>query len=146
MPVEQTAAGTEWPRGVLHELAHTEERATFRRVAWLTERVKVVNDDFGAWHDAPCSHDAGSCERCAPKAPSIGWIKIKNKVHPIENSTQAGEYERRLKARPAPFVTQLMLDGQTGVLRMGVNFTSLMHRAAARLPPRSDAGELKLSG
>ncbi|VDC03465.1 unnamed protein product [Peniophora sp. CBMAI 1063] len=147
VPLNQSAAGEEWPRGVLHELAHTEERATFRRVAWLTERVKVVHDGFGSWHDidAPCSSQ--ECERCAPKAPSIGWIKIKNKVHPIENSTQAGEYERRLKARPAPFVTQLMLDdeSQTGVLRLGVNFTSLMHRAAARLPPRADTRELKLS-
>ncbi|VDC03470.1 unnamed protein product [Peniophora sp. CBMAI 1063] len=135
----------EWPRGVLHELTHTEERTTFRRVAWLIERVKVVHDGFGAWHHASYTHDPSACTRCAPRAPDIEWLEGDGKAQPIENTTQAGEYERRLKARPAPFVTQLMQDGTTGVLRLGVNFASLMHRAAARLPIRADATDLELS-
>lgn len=145
VPLEQSTAGKEWSRGVLNELAHTEERVTFRRVAWLTERVTAIHKGFEAWHDIPSSHDVVQCERCAPKTPSIRWMKVKGRVQPIEDSTQAGDYERRLKTRPSPFVTQLMLDGGTGVLRLGANFTSLMHRAAARLPVRTNVSELKLS-
>jgi hypothetical protein len=140
------SAGPEWPRNGIAEVAPIEERAVFRSTAWITERVKVVNTSFTEWHDVESAAHCGDCERCAPKAPSVHWIKEGTKVFAIEDSAQAGEYERRLKRRPAPFVTQLKLDAAgVGHLFMGVNFTSLMHRAAARLPTIGRTSELNLS-
>ena len=64
----------------------------------------------------------------------------------IEDSAEAGEYERRLKRRPAPFVTQLKLDDSgTGTVRIGVNVASLTHRAFARLPTAGRNGRPTLS-
>ena len=64
----------------------------------------------------------------------------------IEDSAEAGEYERRLKRRPAPFVTQLKLDDEgTGTVRIGVNVASLTHRALARLPTAGRKGRPTLS-
>lgn len=53
----------------------------------------------------------------------------------VEDPVEAGEYERRLKQRPSPFVTQLNLDEKdTGTVRVGVNIPSLLHRALSCLP------------
>ena len=76
------------------------------------------------------------CHRCAPASPAIRWAKGKRgKIVAIEDTVQAGEFERSLKRRPAPFVTQLKVneDG-VGIVRIGANIMSLMHRALSRLP------------
>lgn len=53
----------------------------------------------------------------------------------MEDTAQAGAYERALKRRPEPFVTQLKLDGDgIGYVRIGINVASLIHRALSRLP------------
>ncbi len=60
---------------------------------------------------------------------------MNKKVVAVEDTVEAGEYERRLKRRPNPFVTQLKLaEGNTGIVRIGVNIPSLLHRALSRLP------------
>ncbi|KAI0317160.1 hypothetical protein OF83DRAFT_1059143 [Amylostereum chailletii] len=138
-------AGSEWPRGILKEVQPIEERATFKALAWLTERIKVVNGTFNTWqtvnHATSCR-----CQRCAPVAPSVRWIKENTKVIAVEDSAEAGEYERRLKRRPAPFVTQLKVDEDgTGTVRIGVNVASLTHRAVARLPSKGRAAMPTLS-
>lgn len=112
------------------------ERGTFKALAWLTERIKNVDDRFVNWQvleSPPIDHN---CERCAPTPPEVKWALVKNKPVAMEDVVQAGEYERALKRRPAPFVTQLKLsDDGVGTVRIGLNMTSLMHRAWSRLPP-----------
>ncbi|KAI9440567.1 hypothetical protein H4582DRAFT_2110717 [Lactarius indigo] len=128
-------AGPEWPRGPWKEVEQIHERATFRALSWLLERIKVVDGPFASWQEVELPEDHTNCERCAPLAPSLRWIKQGKKAVAIEDSAEAGEYERRLKRRPAPFVTQLKLDDKgTGTVRIGVNVASLTHRALARLP------------
>ena len=139
-------AGPEWPRGSWKEVEQIHERATFRALSWLLERIKVVDGPFADWQEVKLPKDHSNCERCAPLAPSLRWIKQGKKAMAIEDSAEAGEYERRLKRRPAPFVTQLKLDDNgTGTVRIGVNVASLTHRALARLPTAGRSGQPTLS-
>ncbi|KAF9045664.1 hypothetical protein BDZ89DRAFT_1058637 [Hymenopellis radicata] len=130
---EQSAAG--WSRGPWTEVDKIHERSTFRRLAWILERIRDVGGNVNSWQtvhsqDIPCR-----CLRCAPNAPAIEWTAVGKKVLPIEDPVQAGEYERRLKSRPSPFVTQLRLtDDNVGRVRIGANIPSLLHRALVRLP------------
>lgn len=64
----------------------------------------------------------------------------------IEDPVQAGEYERRLKGRPSPFVTRLKLsDSGVGSVQVGINIPSLLHRAVTRLPSKDRTGAVVLS-
>ncbi|KAJ3136566.1 hypothetical protein HK100_001549 [Physocladia obscura] len=123
---------------------------TFERVAWFSERIKMpqwVNDwTFMNSKDVSLEsliHCSSPCEKCAPTEPNILWIpnskgNSKNFVA-IEDPSQAGVYENALKNRPNPFVCQLKLNAESteesavGTFRVGLNFVSLIHRAAARL-------------
>ena len=139
-------AGSEWPEGAWQEVGQIHERATFRALSWLLERIKVVDGPFTAWQEVELPEDHSNCERCAPLAPSLRWIKQGRKAEAIEDSAEAGEYERRLKRRPAPFVTQLRLDDNgIGTVRIGVNIASLTHRAFDRLPKAGRKGKPTLS-
>jgi len=142
----RSQAGPEWPRGTWQEVEQIHERATFRALSWLLERIKVVDGSFTSWQELELPEDHSNCERCAPLAPSLRWIKQGKKVLAIEDSAEAGEYERRLKRRPAPFVTQLKLDDDgVGTVRIGMNVASLTHRAFARLPTAGRKGKSTLS-
>jgi SNF2-related domain len=139
-------AGPEWPKGAWQEVEQIYERATFRALSWLLERIKVVDGSFNTWQAVELPGDHSNCERCAPLAPSLRWTKQGKMVKAIEDSAEAGEYERRLKRRPAPFVTQLKLDDNgVGTVRIGVNIASLTHRAFARLPIAGRKGKPTLS-
>ncbi|KAI0349349.1 hypothetical protein OH77DRAFT_1594287 [Trametes cingulata] len=130
-------AGPEWPRGTWTEVDKVHERSTFKSLAWLVERIRNIDGQFSAWQsaDGAGDHHHTQCARCAPVSPAIRWAKVKKRIAAFEDTVQAGEYERSLKRRPAPFVTQLKLDDEgTGIVRIGVNMTSLMHRALSRLP------------
>lgn len=57
---------------------------------------------------------------------------------PIEDPVQAGRYERSLKKRPTAFITQWRLDeNNNGTVRVGINVTTLLHRALSRLPSKN---------
>ncbi|KAL4243643.1 hypothetical protein ABKN59_011208 [Abortiporus biennis] len=131
-------SGPEWPHDHWVEIDKVHERGTFKALAWLTERIKNEDDHFREWQHADIPehlHNGGNCERCAPSAPEMKWCLKGKKVVAIEDTVQAGKYERALKSRPAPFITQLKLDKDgIGTVRIGINIASLMHRALSRLP------------
>ncbi|RPD59037.1 hypothetical protein L226DRAFT_489066 [Lentinus tigrinus ALCF2SS1-7] len=128
-------AGAEWPRGNWVEVDKVHERSTFKSLAWLVERIRNIDGQFNTWQTVECGNGHINCHRCAPVSPDIRWTKVKKRIAAFEDTIQAGEYERSLKRRPAPFVTQLKLDENgLGIVRIGVNITSLMHRALSRLP------------
>ncbi len=90
---------------------------------------------MNSWQTVHAQDTICRCLRCAPNAPSIEWTAVGKKIIPVEDPVQAGEYERRLKSRPRPFVTQLRLtDDNVGLVRIGANIPSLLHRALVRLP------------
>ncbi|KXN85520.1 DNA repair protein RAD5 [Leucoagaricus sp. SymC.cos] len=70
--------------------------------------------------------------------PQLCWFKAGERVMPVEDPIQAAEYERLLKARPSPFVTQVKFNLQNPneieMVRVGLNVPTLLHRALARLP------------
>lgn len=128
-------AGTEWPRGEWKEVDKVHERGTFKALAWVLERVRHVDDGLRSWQQVDIMDHHLQCERCAPTAPKLRWLQTGKKVVPVEDPVQAGEYERRLKKRPNPFVTQLKLDESgVGMIRVGINIPTLLHRALSRLP------------
>jgi SNF2-related domain len=131
----QSQAGPEWPINVWREVDKVNERSTFQALAWLLEPVRHVQDNFSSWQPVEMPTDFTKCERCAPTAPALEWRRVNKKDVPFENTVQAGEYERSLKRRPSPFVTQLRLDDNgMGTVRLGINTPSLIHRALSRLP------------
>lgn len=140
-------AGPEWlPRGEWKEVDKVHERSTFKSLAWLVERIRDIQDNFNTWQVVELPDDHSNCERCAPSAPEVKWVPVKGKYVAIENTIQAGEYERRLKRRPSPFITQLKLEGDDkGTVRIGINIPSLLHRALSRLPSANRTEEPILS-
>ncbi|KNZ75129.1 DNA repair protein RAD5 [Termitomyces sp. J132] len=127
--------GSEWPRGTWKEVDKVHERSTFKALAWLLERVRHVDEKFVHWHEVATPTKLSNCERCAPTAPALEWTQIGKKVVAVEDPVQAGKYERRLKRRPSPFLTELKLDeNNVGTVRIGINIPSLIHRALSRLP------------
>jgi hypothetical protein len=128
-------ASSVWPLGSWKEVDKVHERATFKELTWLLERIRHVGDHFSSWHTVGLPKGYMSCERCAPTAPNLGWYKVNKKIVAVEDHAQAGEYERSLKRRPSPFITQLKLDNDgTGIVRIAINIASLIHRALSRLP------------
>ncbi|KAF9530466.1 hypothetical protein CPB83DRAFT_810873 [Crepidotus variabilis] len=138
--------GPEWPRNAWKGVDKIHERLTFRALAWLLERVQHVDDALRSWQHIHSPDDHLNCQRCSPTAPQLRWVLKNKKMVAVEDSVEAGEYERRLKGRPRPFVTQLKLseDG-TGAVRVGVNIPSLLHRAVSRLPAKKHTGKVTLS-
>ena len=148
VPLEDQT-GPEWPRGSWVEVDKIHERATYKAIAWLIERVRNVEGHFANWQQIEPHVEnmtQNRCERCAPTPPTLVWVKnSKNKIVATEDSIQAGEYERSLKGRPAPFVTQLKFDQIDGIgtLRIGINIPSLLHRALSRLPNTHGSGRVQ---
>ncbi|KAF6761679.1 DNA repair protein rad8 [Ephemerocybe angulata] len=140
-------AGPEWPRGSWQQVDKIHERGTFRSLAWLIEPIRHVADQFNTWQSTGEVKELDcKCERCAPTAPAIRWVNRKGKPVAIEDPVQAGEYERRLKRRPSPFVTELKLDDNgVATVRIGTNILSLLHRAYSRLPTAKRTGAVSLS-
>ena len=58
--------------------------------------------------------DAPPCAACAPDPPTIAWLKVGQKIEPREDPYEAGAFERKLKARPPPFVLQLRASDADG--------------------------------
>lgn len=119
---------TEW-----HEVDLTREASsTFPKLAWIISRlpeIAISGEAQGTVTD---------CPMCAPKPPTIQWIRTGKGFAPVEDAAQATDYEIAIKNRPAPFVVQLRADPatNTGYLRVALNTSSLAHQALATLPPR----------
>ncbi|BEI79864.1 hypothetical protein CcaverHIS002_0103930 [Cutaneotrichosporon cavernicola] len=127
--------------------------ATFANLAWITERLPSLNN-LTSWNRLKDVDIAGSeCPTCAPRPPTIHWIKqtgkmakngrkTKANITAFEDPLEAAQYEMN---RPSPFDVQLRHVDEVGSFRIGLNIVSLAHRALSRLP-RSDAkGKVRLS-
>jgi hypothetical protein len=135
-----------WPKDKWLQVDQVHEFEIFKAIAYFVERVKHVNQDVQKWHHVDLLEHPDNCERCAPMPPALKWVRVDKKVRAIEDASQAGRYEQALKNRPAPFVTHIKYDSnkRLGLVKIGVNLTSLMHRAFSRLPSigRSEPAEL----
>ncbi|KAJ7446763.1 hypothetical protein FB451DRAFT_1291430 [Mycena latifolia] len=128
-------AGPEWPRGRWGEVDKVHERSTYRAIAWFIERIRHIDASIGLWQFVKMTEEISNCERCSPSAPELRWVQAGKKIVALEDPVQAGKYERSLKKRPSPFVTQLKVDDNSiGTVRIGFNAPTLLHRALSRLP------------
>ncbi|KAI9805360.1 MAG: hypothetical protein M1833_005813 [Piccolia ochrophora] len=143
----QHEQSTHWKQGSWREVAKMNERSFYSSFAWLTERVKHI-PGLDEWKQLQLPMDAGRCKRCAPSQPAVKWKLHNGKLMPYEDPQQAGPYERALKDRPAPFITRVRIDeDNVGHLQVGLNVTSLVHKAAANLSmvPDEHSTDLKLA-
>jgi hypothetical protein len=97
------------------------------------------------WHKI--DHDLTSgCLSCVPVLPSQLWeLNRKGNMVPYERPDEAGEYEHCLRNLPAALSANLFVgtDGYTK-LKIGMNPTTLVHRAGACLQDSGDT-EVKAS-
>ncbi|KAF2173847.1 hypothetical protein M409DRAFT_62084 [Zasmidium cellare ATCC 36951] len=71
------------------------------------------------------------CNKCAPRRPEIRWALSDNSnIVAQEDPATAAAYERAIKSRPEPLLVTVV-DGRE--IQVGINITSLGHRAGARL-------------
>ncbi|KAI9846132.1 MAG: hypothetical protein M1838_001391 [Thelocarpon superellum] len=134
-----------WGRGDWVEVDKPNESGVFTSFAWLTERVRRIQG-LATWNALTLGEDAGACAACAPPAPGVKWEYSKNKWRPYEDPQQAAPYEHALKNRPSPFLTQVRIDEKdVGMLRVGLNVWSLVHRAMARLPGAPQASDMTVA-
>ncbi|KAK5711670.1 hypothetical protein LTR17_018305 [Elasticomyces elasticus] len=91
---------------------------------------------LNGWNSLPADVVNFACTSCAPPRPQVRW-KLegdKNQVKPFEDPRTAAVYERAVKSRAQPFIVTTTTDGAQYHVDIGVNVTTLAHRAAARLP------------
>ncbi|EKD04517.1 DNA repair protein rad8 [Trichosporon asahii var. asahii CBS 8904] len=139
VPLDAKHAESMWTKGTWGQVdLDREGNTTFANLAWITERLPPL-DSFSSW--SVLNDSKSTCLKCAPRPPTIHWIKQSGKfdkagrkttktmstVIAFEDRKEAGVYEY-------PFSVQLRLDDGTGSFRIGLNPSSLAHRAMARLP------------
>ncbi len=154
-----------WQSDEWIEIPLTEHKEFFTAFAWLTQKASVLPglEEWKEFLDLPST----SCQMCAPDAPGIKWRleapkqgmkngnatkpltakkKMPSKLVAFEDPVEAAIFERSLKNRPSPLVTQIHIDnaGLTK-LRMAVNPQTLMHRAFAKLLASQDSAGISLS-
>lgn len=148
----QLADSVGWHVGRWRTMDQKSERQTAAAFAWLFARVKDLGDFGGDWRplDSP-PRGYQRCVACAPEPPKIMWTCSRNtktdKIIPYEDGREAGEFERKIKARPAPFLVQTYIDGGkkgTGQLLVGLNLPTLVHRALARLGNIADSDDVEI--
>ncbi|KAG8902838.1 hypothetical protein FRB99_004034, partial [Tulasnella sp. 403] len=127
-----------WPLDEWREVDKVHERVVFQAIAFLMERLRDVAGQ-GEWISTSFAKGQPNCDLCSPPPPVLHWVLDKKgkgkKAIGVEDAEQAGVFERALKNRPSPFITQLMRDEDSiGHVRIGINIASLTHRAVDRLP------------
>jgi hypothetical protein len=147
------------------EIPLTEHKEFFTAFAWLTQKASTL-PGLEEWQEVS-NPPSTSCQMCAPDAPGIKWRleapkqakkkgnatkpltakkKQPSKLAAFEDPGQAAAFERRLKNRPPPLVTQVHIDNVGLIkLRLAVNPETLMHRAVAKLLTSNDGAGLSMS-
>ncbi|KAH8923781.1 hypothetical protein BT69DRAFT_1281148 [Atractiella rhizophila] len=151
VPLSETQASEKWGRGEWYNVdVGKEGKEVFQDWSWITHRLpqmKIFNKWIAVEDNRSGKERKHSCDRCAPNAPNVVWVpdpnatgkNIGKKFIPVEDNRKAGKYEQALKHRPPPFVAQAMIRSQKGYIRVGINITSLIHRAMSLLPPPKPA-------
>ena len=115
------------------------ERRIAAAFAWLFARVRDLGKFSCDWRSlGSCPNGYRKCPVCAPEPPRILWTSSrstkKKKILPYEDNREAGIFERKMKARPTPFIVETSIDDdETGRLRVGLHLPTLAHRALATL-------------
>lgn len=139
-----------WQVGRWTIIDQKSDRQVAAEFAWLFARVKDLGDFEDKWRSLG-SRPSGyqRCLTCAPDFPKIRWTCSRNgiKIVPYEDGREAGEFERKIKARPAPFLLQTYVnddENRTGRLLVGLHLPTLVHRALAALGSIADSDDIQI--
>lgn len=139
-----------WHSGAWVVVNENSERLVYASFSWLTEKARGLRDFLPKWRLLALPGLHIKCQQCAPDSPDLQWRleeagKTK-RITPYEDPRQAGQYERAMKLRAAPFVTYTRIDEQKiGRLMIGLNVPTLAHRALAKLPDLTSYDGVSLS-
>ena len=139
-----------WPTGTWTAVDRVNEREQFESLAWLTERIRSLDGFSNEWRPLQLSSQIVKCQECAPNRPEIKWKLEQSskgaRYIPYEDMAQAGPYERAVKLRPTPFTTEVQVDqSQNGCLKLGLNVTTLAHRALSKFKDLESCKDISVS-
>lgn len=131
-----------WRLGPWREVDQESEAQSLQSLLWLFQKSKDIHHFPSEWRRLLLSGELTRCQSCGPDVPSVKWQQAnpnKTDMIPYEDERQADIFERALKARAKPFMTQTQLEvdgcgGFVGLLRVGINFTALAHRLLSKVP------------
>ncbi|KAF2134891.1 hypothetical protein P153DRAFT_372163 [Dothidotthia symphoricarpi CBS 119687] len=98
---------------------------------WVLERASKLLPDLSAWQ--PFQSESASDCMCAPTQPPIHWSVDKKVATPHEERQAAAKFERAIKTRRDIFEVLPSNEHKTTRIEIGVNVSSLIHRARGRL-------------
>ncbi|KAF9696594.1 hypothetical protein EKO04_005577 [Ascochyta lentis] len=105
--------------------------------SWALERVKTA-PSLTEWQTVDCG-TYGDC-MCAPVYPSLLWsVDNAGKATPHEDRKAAATFERGLKVRCPVFHVQPTVGKNQTRIEIGINVSSLVHRARGRLTRSGNA-------
>ncbi|KAI9733937.1 MAG: hypothetical protein M1834_002592 [Cirrosporium novae-zelandiae] len=122
-----------WAQGDWQYANVNSEAKVLQDFAWLINSVQGLKN-YDEILTEPMSVDV--CLACYPQKPNIKW-KWTEKGHrcmPVayEDFREAGYFEASLKSRPRPFMVRYRIDdADYGHLEIGLNVTTLLHRAVS---------------
>jgi hypothetical protein len=131
-----------WRLGPWRQVDQENEALTLQAFSWLVRKPKDLDKFSAKWRGLSLPCDTRRCQSCSPTAPTIKWRQLKEGVGPVvpyEDERQAGAFERAIKARTTPFVTQTRIDtdasgGFIGYVKVGINISALAHRVLPKTP------------
>lgn len=101
VPLDAAHSESMWREGNWGEIDLLHQgNTTFANLAWITERLPSL-EEMAKWTDlAEINAEGAACERCAPRAPKIHWIKKEGKKNKVGNKTKATivAFEDKLEA------------------------------------------------
>lgn len=103
----------------------------FSEYSWALEQVKAA-PSLGDWQSTNVRAQS-SC-LCAPVYPNLLWsVDATGKATPHEDRKAAATFERGIKTRCSIFHVRPTISKQQTRIEIGVNISSLVHRAGGRL-------------
>ncbi|KAJ4375110.1 hypothetical protein N0V83_002194 [Neocucurbitaria cava] len=103
----------------------------FSEYSWTLEQAKLL-PSFPAWQKFTTAASK-SCS-CAPAYPRILWsVNEKGTATPHEDRKAAAVWERAIKTRGPIFEIQTTSTSRETQIQVGINISSLIHRARGRL-------------
>lgn len=141
-----------WQVGRWTIMDQKSERQVAAAFAWLFARVEHLADVNDSWRPlGPRPWSYRKCLACAPDPPKIMWARStsgkKTRILPCEDGNEARQFEQKTKARPPPFLVQTYVgddENHTGQLEVGLNLSTLVHRALASLGNIADRDEINM--
>ncbi|KAF1350289.1 hypothetical protein EJ07DRAFT_169239 [Lizonia empirigonia] len=111
----------------------------FSEYSWALEQVKAA-PSLGDWQSINVRAQS-SCS-CAPVYPNLLWsVDATGKATPHEDRKAAATFERGIKTRCSVFHVHPTISKQQTRIEMGVNISSLVHRAGGRLSRSMNSNE-----